>query len=172
MTNSEIPMIGFSAFSGTGKTTLLKQVIPLLKKEGLRVAVIKHAHHHFDLDQPGKDSFELRKAGADKTIICTFTRMAVITEFPTPDEEPSLQDIIDSINPDDFDLILVEGYKHLPFPKIELHRQSVGKTYLFQDDPNIFAIACDVELPKETSIPVLDINDVEGIANLIINHIG
>ncbi len=171
MTTSKIPMIGFSAFSGTGKTTLLKQLIPLLKKEGLRVAVIKHAHHHFDLDQPGKDSFELRKAGADKTIICTYTRMAVITEFPRPDDEPSLQDIVDSINPEEFDLILVEGYKHLPFSKIELHRKSVGKPYLYPDDPNIIAIACDAELPGPANIAVLDINDIEEIAKLIVTRI-
>ena len=171
MTKSSIPLIGFSAFSGTGKTTLLKQVIPLLKQKELRVAVIKHAHHHFDLDQPGKDSFELRKAGADKTIICTTTRMAVITEFPTPDAEPPLQDIIDSIDTESFDLILVEGYKHLPFPKIELHRKSVGKPYLYQQDPNIIAIACDAELPHPTDITVLDINDVEGVAELIIQRI-
>lgn len=171
MTKSSIPLIGFSAFSGTGKTTLLKQVIPLLKQKGLRIAVIKHAHHHFDLDQPGKDSFELRKAGADKTIICTTTRMAVITEFPTPDAEPSLQEIIDTIDPEQFDFILVEGYKHLPFPKIELHRKSVGKPYLYHEDPDIIAIACDAELPEPTSILVLDINDIEGIAELICERI-
>ncbi len=171
MTKSTIPLIGFSAYSGTGKTTLLKQVIPLLKQRGLRVAVIKHAHHHFDLDQPGKDSFELRKAGADKTIICTTTRMAVITEFPTPDEEPSLQEIIDTIDPERFDFILVEGYKHLPFPKIELHRQSVGKPYLYHQDPSIFAIACDAELPEATDIEVLDINDIDGIAELICERV-
>ena len=161
-------MFGFSAFSGTGKTTLLKQLIPLLKNKGLRVAVIKHAHHHFDLDQPGKDSFELLKAGADKTIICTYTRMAEITEFPQPDDEPSLQDIVDSINPDEFDLILVEGYKHLPFSKIELHRKALGKPYLYPDDPDIIAIACDAELPGAAAIPVLDINDIEAIAKLIV----
>ena len=164
-------MIGFSAYSGTGKTTLLKQVIPLLKGKGLRIVVIKHAHHHFDLDQPGKDSFELRKAGSDKTIICTTTRMAVITEFPTPRDEPTLQEIIDTIDADSFDLILVEGYKHLPFPKIELHRKSVGKPYLYHEDANIIAIACDADLPEPTTIHVLDINDVEGIAELIIERI-
>jgi len=172
MTVSKIPMIGFSAFSGTGKTTLLKQVIPLLKQKGLRLAVIKHAHHHFDLDQPGKDSFELRKAGADKTIICTTTRMAVITEFATPEAEPTLQDIVDSINPAEFNLILVEGYKHLPIQKIELHRKSVGKPYLYHEDPNIIAIACDAELPVPTDIPVLDINDIAGIAELVVERIG
>ncbi len=171
MIDSKIPLIGFSAFSGTGKTTVLKQVIPLLKQKGLRVAVIKHAHHHFDLDQPGKDSFELRKAGADKTIICTTTRMAVITEFATPEEEPSLQQITDSIDVDDFDLILVEGYKHLPIPKIELHRKSVGKPYLYHEDSDIIAIACDAELPEPTDISILDINDISAIAELIVERL-
>ncbi len=171
MIDSKIPLIGFSAFSGTGKTTVLKQVIPLLKQKGLRVAVIKHAHHHFDLDQPGKDSFELRKAGADKTIICTTTRMAVITEFATPEEEPSLQQITDSIDADDFDLILVEGYKHLPIPKIELHRKSVGKPYLYHEDSDIIAIACDAELPEPTDISILDINDISAIAELIVERL-
>jgi len=170
MTPAKIPMIGFSAFSGTGKTTTLKQVIPLLKAKGLRITVIKHAHHHFDLDQPGKDSFELRKAGADQTIICTTTRMAVITEFPTPDDEPSLEQIVGTLDPGKIDLILVEGYKHLAFPKIELHRKEVGKPYLYPGDSSIIAIACDAELPEPTTIQVLDINDVEGIAELIVRR--
>ena len=93
MTDS-VPILGFSAYSGTGKTTLLRQVIPLLKARGLRVSVIKHAHHDFDLDFPGKDSYELRKAGAEQTVICTTTRMALVTEFNHPAEEPSLQQII------------------------------------------------------------------------------
>ena len=167
MNDLKIPMIGFSAFSGTGKTTTLKQVIPLLKEKGLRITVIKHAHHHFDLDQPGKDSFELRKAGSDQTIICTTTRMAVITEFPTADDEPSLEQIVATLDPDKIDLILVEGYKHLAFPKIELHRKAINKPYLYLEDPSIIAIACDADLPEPTTIPVLDINDIEGIAELV-----
>ncbi|MCP3690336.1 MAG: molybdopterin-guanine dinucleotide biosynthesis protein B [Gammaproteobacteria bacterium] len=170
MNKSKIPLLGFCAFSGTGKTTVLKQVIPLLKQKGLRIAVIKHAHHHFDLDQPGKDSFELRKAGADKTIICTTTRMAVITEFENPEQEPSLQQIADSIDATKFDLILVEGYRHLSIPKIELHRQSVGRPYLYHQDPDIIAIACDAELPEPTDISILDINDITAIAELIVER--
>ena len=169
---TKTPMIGFSAFSGTGKTTTLKQIIPLLKAKGLRITVIKHAHHHFDLDQPGKDSFELRKAGADQTVICTTTRMAVITEFPTAEGEPGLEQIVASLDLEYIDLILVEGYKHLAFPKIELHRKAVNKPYLYPEDSSIIAIACDAELPEPTSIPVLDINDVEGIAELIVERFG
>jgi molybdopterin-guanine dinucleotide biosynthesis protein MobB len=171
MISTNIPTIGFSAYSGTGKTTLLKQIIPLLKQRKLRLAVVKHAHHHFDLDQPGKDSYEIRKAGADHTIICTTTRMAQITEFPTPGHEPSLQDIINALNPSKFDLVLVEGYKHIPFTKIELHRSELNKPYLHPDDPNIIAIACDGPLPESTNIPVLDINDIQRIAHFIYQRV-
>ncbi len=167
MTSSNLPMIGFSAYSGTGKTTLIKQVIPLLKAKGLRIAVIKHAHHHFDLDQPGKDSYELRKSGAAHTIICTATRMAAISEFASPDEEPSLQEIVNTLDKSKFDILLVEGYKHLAFAKIELHRASVGKPYLHPQDPTIIALACDNAPPETLSIPLLDINSPQEIARFI-----
>ena len=172
MNDLKIPMIGFSAYSGTGKTTTLKQVIPLLKQKGLRVAVIKHAHHDFDLDIPGKDSYELRKAGSDQTIICTTTRMAVITEFESPGDEPELEKIVSGIDADHIDLILVEGYKHIAFPKIELHRKVLNKPYLYPDDPTIFAIACDTRPTVETDITVVDINDIDAIADMIVKRIG
>lgn len=171
MISANIPIIGFSAYSGTGKTTLLKKIIPLLKQRKLKLAVIKHAHHNFDLDQPGKDSYEIRKSGADRTIICTTTRMAQITEFPTPEHEPSLQDIVNSLNPNEFDLVLVEGYKQIPFNKIELHRSELNKPYLHPDDPNIIAIACDGPLPKSSNISVLDINDEQRIAHFIYQRV-
>lgn len=170
MIPTNIPIVGFSAFSGTGKTTLLKQIIPLLKKRKLRIAVIKHAHHHFELDQPGKDSYEIRKSGADHTIICTTTRMAQITEFPTPEDEPPLQDIVNSLNSSKIDLVLVEGYKHVPFPKIELHRAELAKPYLHSKDANIVAIACDSAIP-DINIPILDINDIQRIAQFIYQRI-
>jgi molybdopterin-guanine dinucleotide biosynthesis protein MobB len=159
-----IPILGFSAYSGTGKTTLLRQLIPLLKARGLRISVIKHAHHDFDLDFPGKDSYELRKAGAEQTVICTTTRMVLMTEFNHPAEEPSLQQIIASLDTDRVDIVLVEGYKDIRFPKIELHRQAMQTPYLYQQDDSIIAIACDGELPAGVAIPVLDINDVEAIS--------
>ena len=167
-----IPIVGFSAWSGTGKTTLLRQVIPELKAKGLRIAVIKHAHHHFDLDQPGKDSYELRKSGANHTIICTTTRMAAITEFANPQEEPSLEQIVAGLDTSQFDILLVEGYKHLSFfAKIELHRSVVGKPYLYPEDPTIVALACD-DPPEETpGIPVLDINNPSTIADFIYTKI-
>ena len=164
---STIPILGFSAYSGTGKTTLLRQVIPLLKQRGLRVSVIKHAHHDFDLDFPGKDSYELRKSGADQTVICTMTRMATITEFSRPDQEPGLQQIIASLDSSRADIVLVEGYKSIRFPKIELHRAALRKPYFFENDDSIIAIACDAQPPGELSIPILDINDIDSIAKFI-----
>ena len=164
---STIPILGFCAYSGTGKTTLLRQIIPLLKQRGLRVSVIKHAHHDFDLDFPGKDSYELRKSGADQTVICTMTRMATITEFSRPDQEPDLQQIIDSLDHSRADIVLVEGYKDTRFPKIELHRAALRKPYLFDKDDSVIAIACDAQPPHDLSIPVLDINDIDSIAKFI-----
>jgi molybdopterin-guanine dinucleotide biosynthesis protein B len=171
MAISDIPMIGFSAYSGTGKTTLIKQVIPLLKSRGLKIAVIKHAHHHFDLDRPGKDSYELRKSGADHTIICTTTRMAAISEFASPDQEPSLQEIVDTLDTSKFDILLVEGYKHLAFAKIELHRAALGKPYLHTKDPTIIALACDAKPSETLSIPLLDINSPVEIAGFIYDEV-
>jgi len=165
--NSNIPILGFSAYSGTGKTTLLRQIIPALKQRCLRVSVIKHAHHDFDLDFPGKDSYELRKSGADQTVISTMTRMALITEFAHPSEEPDLQEIINSLDSSRADIILVEGYKDIRFPKIELHRAALKKPYRYQHDDSVIAIACDTQPPDAISIPVLDINDISAIASFI-----
>ncbi|MCP4334557.1 MAG: molybdopterin-guanine dinucleotide biosynthesis protein B [Gammaproteobacteria bacterium] len=167
MQASTIPVLGFSAYSGTGKTTLLRQIIPALKQRGLRVSVIKHAHHDFDLDFPGKDSYELRKSGAGQTVICTTTRMAMITEFNEPAEEPDLQQIVASLDSSRADIILVEGYKDIRFPKIELHRAALRKPYLYQSDDSVIAIACDADLPADTHIAVLDINDIDAIARFI-----
>jgi molybdopterin-guanine dinucleotide biosynthesis protein MobB len=162
-----IPMLGISAYSGTGKTTLLKQVIPLLKEKGLRITVIKHAHHNFELDIPGKDSYELRKSGADQTIICTKNQLAQITDFDQQQAEPSLEDIVASLDPERVDLVLVEGYKNSKFSKIELNRQARAKPYRYPDDPLIIALACDHAPPPDCTIKVLDINDYAGVADFI-----
>ncbi len=164
---STIPILGFSAWSGTGKTTLLRQLIPALKARGLQISVIKHAHHHFDLDFPGKDSYELRKAGAAQTVICTTTRMAMITEFDQPEDEPDLQQIIATLDSERVDMILVEGYKDIRFPKIELHRAELGKPLLYTNDDSIIALACSGSPPEGIQIPVLDLNDVGAIAAFI-----
>lgn len=164
------PILGFAAFSGTGKTTLLLQLIPLLKQNGLKVAVIKHAHHKFDIDKPGKDSYEIRKAGASPMLISSSRRIAIIIE-KEQEAEPDLEDLLSYINPDSIDLVLIEGFKQWPFAKIELHRPKLDKPLLFPDDKNIIAIAHDGQLATTAEIPVMDINNTEQIADFVLNYI-
>ena len=163
--NTTRPILGFAAFSGTGKTTLLEKLVPQLVEQGIRIAMVKHAHHAFDVDTPGKDSFRLRKAGAQQMLIASSQRMALMTENTVP-QEPRLDDLIGRLELEAVDLVLVEGFKHVPFPKIELHREALGKTLLFPDDPAIIAIACDHPVDAG-ELPVLDINDTAAIAMFI-----
>ena len=161
------PVLGFAAYSGTGKTTLLVKLLPLLKQRGIRVAMIKHAHHDFDIDTPGKDSYELRKAGADQMLIASDQRWAMMVEN-THDDAPTLKELINKLDHRRCDLVLVEGFKHLPFEKIELHRPSLGKDKIFIDDKNIIAVASDE--PIDTNgLPQLDINQPEMLARFIDN---
>ncbi|MCW9013193.1 MAG: molybdopterin-guanine dinucleotide biosynthesis protein B [Gammaproteobacteria bacterium] len=161
------PVLGFAAFSGTGKTTLLVQLLPVLREQGLRIAMIKHAHHKFDVDKPGKDSYELRKAGASPMLISSSRRIAIMID-KEEEQEPDLQDLLSYINPDKVDLVLVEGFKQWPFPKIELHRPATGKPLLFPDDNNIIAIAYDDKINITPDIPVLDINNPQQIAEFVV----
>ncbi len=161
------PLLGFAAFSGTGKTTLLKQLIPLLKAKGLRVGLIKHSHHAFEIDHPGKDSYVLRQAGASPVMLSSSHRRAVITEHPAP-KEPVLQDELAYFDTSGLDLVLVEGFKHERFPKIELHRPSLGRPLLFPDDDSIIALATDAPPAHLPDIPVLDINDPAAIVRFIL----
>ncbi len=171
MIHYSLPLLGFCAFSGTGKTTLLKQLLPILKAHGLHTGVIKHAHHQFDVDHEHKDSHELRKAGTTQMLIASRRRMAVITEFDSGHNEPSLEEILQALDPELLDLVLVEGFKHEQFPKIELHRPSMGRTLLCATDPSIIAVATDAPLfPSPIHLPVLDLNDINGIADFILNH--
>lgn len=163
------PVLGFAAYSGTGKTTLLVELLPLLKAHGLRIAMIKHAHHKFDVDKPGKDSYELRKAGASPMLISSSRRIVLMID-KDEETEPELQDLLDYINPDKVDLVLVEGFKQWPFPKIELHRPALGKALIFPEDHNIIAIAHDAELEQTPEIPVMDINNPEQIAEFVLNY--
>ena len=170
MINAPLPLLGFAAFSGTGKTTLLKQVIPLLKSQQIRLGMIKHAHHDFDIDQPGKDSFELRKAGADQMLIASSKRWALMVETPTQ-TEADLYSLINQLDATSLDLILVEGFKHLPYPKIELHRHELGKPYLYTQDKTIIALALDSKTNKNCPLPVLDINQPEQISTFILKEV-
>ncbi len=168
--NAHVPILGFAALSGTGKTTLLRELLPALKHQGLRVAVVKHAHHSFDVDQPGKDSYELRKAGAAKMLVASRMRWALMAETNLP-ERPRLDDLLAQLHQDDLDLILVEGFKAEQFPKIELHRPSLGHPLLFPEDDAIIAIASDAPLGIETRLPILDINRLEALAGFILQQV-
>ena len=161
------PILGFAAWSGTGKTTLLVQLIPLLRERGIRIAVIKHAHHSFDVDQPGKDSHALRKAGAEQMLIASTQRFALMMEQPEP-REPDLWALIGRLDASRTDLILVEGFKAEAFPKLELFRPSLGKPARYPRDPDIIAVATDEPASLQTDLPVLPLNDVTGIRDFIL----
>lgn len=162
-----LPLLGFAAFSGTGKTTLLEALLPVIKKQGIRVAVLKHAHHDFDLDTPGKDSYRLRKAGADQMLVASGQRHVLFTE--TPQQEESFEYLLNMFDQSKLDLILVEGCKSLSFDKIELHREAVGKPWLYQDDSNIIAIAADTKV--DSKLPQMDINDINTIAQFVVEYV-
>ena len=169
MQHAYIPILGFAAFSGTGKTTLLEQIIPLLKQHGLRIALIKHSHHNFQIDQPGKDSFRLRAAGASPVMLISSHRRAIITELSTV-QEPKLDDQLKLFDQSDLDLILVEGFKAEVFPKIELHRSTMNKPLLYPNDPNIIAIATDINLVAPNTPTQLDINQPDMIVTFILKQ--
>jgi len=162
--------LGFAAYSGTGKTTLLKKVLPLLKLRGLRIGMIKHSHHRFEVDTQGKDSYELRKAGAQQMLIASPSRQAMIIDKPQ-ESEPELQSLLAEFNPTELDLILVEGFRHEAFDKIELHRSETGKPLLFPNDPHIIALAADAALQVDTDLPRLNINDAEQLTQFILEYI-
>jgi len=169
MQHAHVPMLGFAAFSGTGKTTLLTQTIPILKHYGLRIGLIKHSHHNFQIDQPGKDSFRLRAAGATPVMLVSTHRRAIITEI-TPEREPRLDDQLKLFDQSGLDLILVEGFKAEQFPKIELHRPSLNKPLLYPNDPTIIAIASDEALAAPSHLTQLDINQPEMTAAFILKQ--
>jgi L-fuculose-phosphate aldolase len=164
---SKIPVLGFAAYSGTGKTTLLTRLLPLLTARGLRIGLIKHAHHEFDLDTPGKDSYELRKAGTAQILVASHKRRVLITEKPQP-EDPPLQPELDRLEQQSLDLVLVEGFKHERLPKIELVRPALGRPLMYPTDPDIIAVATDAPLPAATALPRLDLNDPAAVADFLL----
>jgi len=166
---TDIPILGFAAFSGSGKTTLLTRLIPLLKRRGKKVALVKHAHHSFDIDHPGKDSHRLRRAGASPVMVVSKKRRAIVYEYPEV-EEIRLHDQLKYLVCQDLDLILVEGFKHENFPKIELHRPQLGFPLLFPEDPAIVAVATDQPLPRPCPLPLLDLNDPLQITDFILHE--
>ena len=167
MDHAHVPVLGIAAYSGTGKTTLLVRLIPLLKAKGLRIGLIKHSHHQFEIDHSGKDSFRLREAGANPVMLSSKYRRAVLTEHETP-SEPMLSEQLSHLDQSGLDLVLVEGFKRETFAKIELHRPSLGKPALYPGDNSIIAVATDAKLAIATEIPVLDLNQPELIARFIL----
>ncbi len=166
MDSPPVPLLAFSAYSGSGKTTLLERVVPELRKIGLRIAIIKHTHHRVDLDQPGKDSYRLREAGANPVMIASKKRWALLFESGPDQDEPQLSALVAQLDPAMFDLVLVEGFKEQPVAKIEIIRQGVEKSALHPKDSSFIAVASD--LPDlESSLPVLDLNNPTAIANFI-----
>ncbi|HEY0635766.1 MAG TPA: molybdopterin-guanine dinucleotide biosynthesis protein B [Gammaproteobacteria bacterium] len=166
-----LPLVGFVAYSGTGKTTLLEQVIPELRRMQLRVGLIKHAHHDFDIDIPGKDSWRLRQAGASQVLVASKKRWALITEHEARHTEPQLRELLHQLDTALLDLVLVEGFKHEPFPKIELRRSELARPELYPEDPHIIAVANDMPHSYPCPLPLLDINQPQQIARFIITHL-
>ncbi|ENM5926247.1 bifunctional molybdopterin-guanine dinucleotide biosynthesis adaptor protein MobB/molybdopterin molybdotransferase MoeA [Vibrio mimicus] len=162
-----LPLLGFAAYSGTGKTTLLEALLPKLTAAGLRIGLLKHAHHDFDVDKPGKDSYRLRKAGASQMLIASRNRHALMTE--TPDAEAEFDYLLTRFDAEKLDVILVEGCKNIAFPKIELHRTEVGKPWLYPHDENIIAIAADETV--ETTLPQMNINDLDAITDFVLHYV-
>jgi molybdopterin-guanine dinucleotide biosynthesis protein B len=162
----QLPVLSFCAYaSNSGKTTLLTQLIPALTKRGLRVSVIKHAHHSFDIDYPTKDSYKLREAGAVQTMIASNTRWALITEHQDT-VEPNLNTSLSQLDSSLSDLVLVEGFRHEAIPKIEVFRASLEQPLLAEHDSTIIAIASDTAL--DSHLPVLDLNNIKQIADFVI----
>ena len=157
-------IFGIAGFSGSGKTTLIERVIPQLTARGLKVAVIKHTHHDFDMDRPGKDSWRAREAGAAMVLLSSDHRTALLTEHR--DTPPTLADLLAQLPP--CDLVLVEGYKREAIPKLEVHRAETEQPWLFPDDPHILAVVSDVAPPND--FPRIDIDAIPLITDFILNH--
>jgi len=160
-------ILGLAGWSGSGKTTLLTALVPELTARGLRVSTIKHAHHEFDIDRPGKDSWRHREAGAHEVMVGSARRWALMHELRGA-AEPTLDALVARMSP--VDVVLVEGFKAHPHPKIEVHRPAFGKPLLYPDDPHVVALAADAAIAAP--IPLLPLGDPRAIATFIIDHLG
>jgi len=163
MEGRSMRVFGLAGWSGAGKTTLMKRLIPVLVQGGLRVSTVKHAHHGFDVDQPGKDSWEHRQAGATEVLVASGRRWALMHEL-RDEAEPGLADLVRPMCT--VDLVLVEGFKRDGHPKLEVHRDANGKPSLYPDDPAIVGIATDASF-LEAGIPKFGLDDVEAIATFV-----
>lgn len=163
----DVKVFGFAGYSGAGKTTLIEQLIPRLVARGLRVSLIKHAHHGFDIDRPGKDSWRHREAGASEVLIASGQRWVLMHELRN-EAEPDLARQLQLMSP--CDLVLVEGFKQAPIPKLEVHRPALGLPLIHPADPHILAVASDAPIP--TALRVLDLNDVDAVASFVVAELG
>jgi molybdopterin-guanine dinucleotide biosynthesis protein B len=159
-------IFGLAGWSGSGKTTLLTAIIPELVARGLAVSTIKHAHHEFDVDRPGKDSWRHREAGASEVMVASSRRWALMHEL-RGEPEPPLEELVARLSP--VDLVLVEGWKRHPHPKIEVHRPSLGKKLLYPEDPWVVAIASDE--PLAAPVPLLPLGDAGAVAAFMLDHL-
>ena len=159
-------IFGFAGWSGSGKTTLIEKLIPRFVKLGLRVSLLKHAHHTFDVDQPGKDSWRHRHAGASEVMVTSSRRWVLMHELRGA-AEPPFEEQLKRLSP--CDIVIVEGFKHAPIPKLEVWRRVTGEPLLHPNDPHIVAVASDTRV--DTRLPVLDLNDDAGIAQFIMAHL-
>ena len=159
-------VFGFAGWSGSGKTTLIEKLIPRFAGAGLRVSLIKHAHHSFDVDQPGKDSYRHRHSGASEVMVTSSRRWVLMHELRGA-HEPAFDEQVKRLSP--CDLLLVEGFKHAPIPKLEVWRAEPGEAMLHPNDPHIVAVASDANI--ETRLPLLDLNDDAAIARFILGHL-
>ena len=160
-------VFGFAGYSGSGKTTLIERVVPRLRDDGYSVSLIKHAHHRFDVDTPGKDSYRHRAAGCSEVLITSELRWALMSELRGA-SEPSLEQHLARLSP--CDLVLVEGFKHAAIPKIEIHRRALNHAWLHPSDPNIVAIATDAG--PSSSLPQFSLDDIDGITRFLVTHCG
>lgn len=158
-------VLGIVGWSGSGKTTLLTSLLAHLRTAGLRVSTVKHAHSGFDMDRPGKDTYRHREAGAHEVLVATATRWALLHEVAGP--EPRLPDLLQRMDP--VDLILVEGFKSHPYPKLEVHRPSLGKPPIWPDQPDVVAVATDASIACDRT--VLPLNDIATVAMWLRRHI-
>jgi len=169
LTQFPVPLLGFAAFSGTGKTTLIEQLIPLLIEQGLRIALVKHSHHDIEMDEPGKDSYRLRKAGASQVVLAGTHRSICFHEHAQA-HDSQLSEQLALLNTQCLDLVLVEGYREQAFPKIELHRSVLEKPFMYPNDTNIIALVCDQHVDAD-DLPLFDFTQLQPLVSFIVKRI-
>jgi molybdopterin-guanine dinucleotide biosynthesis adapter protein len=168
-----LPVVGFVGASGSGKTTLIVQVLPALLAEGLRVAVLKHAHCGFDMDRPGKDSYRVREAGASEVLIASRSRWAHLGELKGDLDEPPFRELLDRFDPERMDVVLVEGFARECYPKIEVYRPGLGEPpRCWPGDPSVIAVATDAPLAVARPVRRLDLNAPPAVAGFLLAHLG